>query len=267
MIQPCALLRARRGMAEFCKFLFIAVLLLNYSYSQPLRAMPESLDYDQGGEFNFVRVRFDTYYSSGFRGGPWAIDFPDADRNFLRGVSRLTNVRVMSDPIVLDLAEEKIFDYPFLYMLEVGQGGGLLLSVSEIENLREYLLRGGFLLIDDFWGQQQWDNFYSSFRQVFPGREIIELDPSHEIFHVYYDIDGPQMIPALFRSDDFGEQGINSASNHAILDDAGRIMVLINWNSDMGDGWEHTYHPEYPTRYANSAYQMGINYLIYSMTH
>jgi hypothetical protein len=152
-------------------------------------------------------------------------------------------------------------------MLEVGQGGGLLLSVSEIENLREYLLRGGFLLIDDFWGQQQWDNFYASFGQVFPDREIIELDPSHEIFNVYYDIDGPQMIPALFRSDDFGEQGINTASNHAILDDSGRIMVLINWNSDMGDGWEHTYHPEYPTRYANAAYRLGINYLIYSMTH
>ena len=267
MYQYFILSLVRNGTAVFFKFVFIACLSLTYSYSQPLRVTPESVDYDQGGEFNFVRVRFDTYYSSGFRGGPWAIDFPDADRNFLKGVSRLTNVRVMSNPIVLDLADEEIFDYPFLYMLEVGQGGGLLLSVSEIENLREYLLRGGFLLIDDFWGQQQWDNFYASFGQVFPDREIIELDPSHEIFNVYYDIDGPQMIPALFRSDDFGEQGINTAINHAILDDSGRIMVLINWNSDMGDGWEHTYHPEYPTRYANAAYRLGINYLIYSMTH
>ena len=175
--------------------------------------------------------------------------------------------KVVREQLVNGASDEEIFDYPFLYMLEVGQGGGLLLSVSEIENLREYLLRGGFLLIDDFWGQQQWDNFYASFGQVFPDREIIELDPSHEIFNVYYDIDGPQMIPALFRSDDFGEQGINTASNHAILDDSGRIMVLINWNSDMGDGWEHTYHPEYPTRFANAAYRLGINYLIYSMTH
>ena len=186
MVQFVILLRVRQGLDEFCKFLFIVFFSLNYSYSQPLGATRESVDYDQGGEFNFVRVRFDTYYSGGFRGGPWAIDFPDADRNFLRGVSRLTNVRVMSDPIVLDLADKQIFDYPFLYMLEVGQGGGLLLSVNETENLREYLLRGGFLLIDDFWGQQQWDNFYSSFGQVFPEREIIELDPSHEIFHVYF---------------------------------------------------------------------------------
>jgi hypothetical protein len=75
------------------------------------------------------------------------------------------------------------------------------------------------------------------------------------------------MIPALSRDDTQGEQGIDVASNHAILDDDGRIMVLINWNSDMGDGWEHTYHPYYPTRYANAAYQLGINYLIYSLTH
>ena len=97
--------------------------------------------------------------------------------------------------------------------------------------MREYLLRGGFLLIDDFWGQRQWDNFYSAFSQVFPDREVVELKPDHEIFHVYYDIDGPQMIPALFRNDEFGEQGINFATNHAILDDDGRVMVLINWNS------------------------------------
>ena len=225
------------------------------------------LAYDEGGEFNFVRVQFDTYYGQGFGFGTWSIDFPDADMNFLRGVSRLTNIRVMSEPIVLRIDDEGIFDYPFLYMLEVGQAGGLVLDPAETENLKEYLLRGGFLLIDDFWGQRQWNNFFAAFSQVFPNREIIELEPDHEIFHVYYDIDGPQMIPALYRSDDFGEQGIDHASNHAIVDDEGRVMVLINWNSDMGDGWEHTYHPAYPTRYANSAYRLGINYLMYSMTH
>lgn len=245
--------------------------------SQPTAA--PTPEFDAAGEFNFVRVRFDTYFSGGgfrggFRGGfpgggdgPWAIDFPDADINFLRGVSRLTNIRVMSDPIVLGFDDPEIFDYPFLYMLEVGQGGGIVLSAAEIENLRQYLLRGGFLLIDDFWGQRQWDAFYAAFSQVFPEREIVELAPDHEIFHVYYDIDGPQMIPALYRSDEYGEQGINTASNHAILDDQGRVMVLINWNSDMGDGWEHTYHADYPTRYANAAYRLGINYLMYSLTH
>ena len=118
-----------------------------------------------------------------------------------------------------------------------------------------------------WWGQREWDNFYAAFSLVFPDREVVELKADHEIFHVYYDIDGPQMIPALYRNDEMGEQGINYATNHAILDDEGRVMVLINWNSDMGDGWEHTYHPSYPTRYANAAYRLGINYLVYSMTH
>jgi len=230
-------------------------------------SVSQTLDYDASGEFNFVRVQFDSYYGGGMGYGPWSIDFPDADRNFLRGVSRLTNIRVMSDPIVLRLDDERIFDYPFLYMLEVGQGGGITLRPSEAEGLREYLLRGGFLLIDDFWGQREWDNFYATFTQIFPDREIVELQNDHEIFHVYYDIDGPQLIPALYRTDEYGEQGIDYASNHAILDDSGRVMVLVNWNSDMGDGWEHTYHPAYPTRYANAAYQLGINYLMYSLTH
>ena len=249
----------------------VSFLLVFYSAIADLAYAAEEDEfrpaYDEAGEFNFVRVQFNTYFGGGFGYGPWSIDFPDADVNFLRGVSRLTNIRVMSDPIVLRLDDEQIYDYPFLYMLEVGQGGGISLSPGEIETLREYLLRGGFLLIDDFWGQRQWDNFYAAFSQVFPDREIVELKPDHEIFHVYYDIDGPTMIPALYRTDEYGEQGIDFATNHAILDDEGRVMVLINWNSDMGDGWEHTYHPAYPTRYANAAYRLGINYLMYSMTH
>ncbi len=237
-------------------------------------AIPD-IEYDPGGEFNFVRVQFDTWQGGGGGGWgyfgdgrpTWSIDFPGADMNFLRGVSRLTNIRVMRDPIVLRFDDERIFDYPFLYMLEVGQQGGIMLSQEEIDNVREYLLRGGFLLIDDFWGERQWSNFHDSFSQIFPEREIVELPHDHEIFRTYYDIEGPQMIPALSRDNTRGEQGIDVASNHAILDDFGRVMVLINWNSDMGDGWEHTYHPYYPTRYANAAYQLGINYLIYSLTH
>jgi len=251
----------------------LLIILLNpvVNAQVPRQVDPYAPDYDRGGEFNFVRVQYDTYYGGGFRGGfgggTWAIDFPDADMNFLRGVSRLTNIRVMSDPKVLRLDDEDIFDYPFLYMLEVGQNGGVNFNPLEIENLREYLLRGGFLLVDDFWGTRQWDNFISAFSQVFPDREIVQLSSDHEIFHCFYDIDGPQMIPAIGRTDDYGEQDIDYATNHAILDDEGRIMVLINWNSDMGDGWEHTYHPAYPTRYANSAYQLGVNYLMYSLTH
>ena len=235
---------------------------------QIVQAQDDNPDlYDIAGEFAFVRIQYDSYYDGGWYGGPWATDFPASDENFLRGVARLTNVRVMSKPVVLRFDSDEIFDYPFLYALEMGRNGGLALSPKELENLREYLLRGGFLLIDDFWGVRQWDAFYADFSRIFPDRELVELNADHEIFHTFYDIDGPQMIPGRGGRQGSGQAGINNATNHAILDDDGRVMVLVNWNSDMGDGWEHTYDQWYPTEYANSAYRLGINYLIYSLTH
>jgi hypothetical protein len=246
----------------------IASLILAACSLLPASAQQELVELnDIAGEFAFVRIQYDSYFGGGFYGGPWLTDFPASDENFLRGVARLTNVRVMSEPIVLRFDDEEIFDYPFLYALEMGRNGGISLSPAELDNLREYLLRGGFLLIDDFWGEQQWDAFYRDFSMIFPDRELVELTADHEIYHTFYDIDGPQMIPGRGGRRGFGQAGIDIASNHAILDDDGRVMVLINWNSDMGDGWEHTYDQWYPTQYANSAYQLGINYLIYSLTH
>jgi hypothetical protein len=95
----------------------------------------------------------------------------------------------------------------------------------------------------------------------------VELSGDHPIFHSYYDIDGPQMIPRIHNTTNQPEQDVDVAINRAVLDDDGRVMVLINWNSDIGDGWEHTYHPAYPTRFATMAYRLGINYLIYALTH
>ena len=136
---------------------------------------------DAGDAFTFVRIQYDTAGSSWNDDedwGPWrtwAVDFPAADRNFLRGVRRLTNIHVNKEPIVLRLDDDRIFEYPFLYMLEVGRQGGVQLSEKEILNLREYLLRGGFLFIDDFWGTWQWSNFYRNFSKVFPDKPIVEL--------------------------------------------------------------------------------------------
>ncbi len=226
-----------------------------------------------GDEFTFIRIQYDNFGTWGNEyswGGwsSWSVDYPDADFNFLRGVTRLTNIHINSSPEVLRLDDDRIFEYPFLYMLEMGRGKGPDFNEKEIKNLREYLLRGGFLFIDDFWGTLEWDYFYNAFSKVFPDRPVVELDRNHPIFHCFYDIDGPQMIPAISRSQyNYPEQDVAVAINRAILDDEGRVMVLINWNSDIGDGWEHTYHPAYPTRYANLAYQLGINYLIYAMTH
>lgn len=222
---------------------------------------------DQGGEFAFVRIQYDSVYRGGWGYGPWAIDFPDSDINFLRGVGRLSNIRVMRDPIVLRLDNDAIFEYPILYMLEMGRNGGPRFSPGEVENLREYLLRGGFLIIDDFWGTREWNTFANAMSSVFPEREIVELPHDHEIFNIYYATDGPMMIPAAGNPQNIPERDVAHASAHAIMDDNGRIMAVINWNTDLGDGWEHTYNPMYPTRFSNQAYQLGINYLIYSFTH
>lgn len=258
--QPDSKIRSR-----FTASLLLSTCLVACLWFSPAPAAQD--EYDLAGEFAFVRLQWDSYYRGGFGFGPWAIDFPDADRNFLRGVARLSNVRVMSEPIVLRLDEEEIFEYPFLYALEMGRNGGPYFSPVEIENLREYLLRGGFLMVDDFWGTREWQTFASAMATVFPERTIEQLAPDHEIFRIYYDTGGPQMIPALGNPGNVPERDVDHASVHAIHDDDGRIMVLINWNTDLGDGWEHTYHPRYPTRYANQAYQLGINYLIYSLTH
>lgn len=226
---------------------------------------------DAGDEFTFIRIRYENAGGgwgdawgggAGRSGGTWSIDYPDADYNFLRGVTRLTNIHINMEPAVLTLDDDRIFEYPFLYMLELGRNGGPAFSEKAIYNLREYLLRGGFLLVDDFWGEDEFAVFQQAFSRVFPDRPMVDLDKSHQIFHSFYDIDGAQSIPGIR-----GWHDGSNPVNRAILDDEGRVMVLINWNSDMGDGWEHTYHPEYPTYHANLAYRLGINYLMYAMTH
>ncbi len=246
---------------------FNALLMILFCLGSRDAVAEEGLSADH--DFTFVRLQYDTAASGYWRSryGTWSIDYPAADLNFLRGVVRLTSIRADPEPIVLRLDDERIFDYPFLYGLEMGQSGGITLSDKEIENLREFLLRGGFLFIDDFWGTYEWRVFLETFSKVFPDRELQELDSDHPIFHSFYDIDGPQMIPAVGNRFNYPEEDVAHASNHVILDNHGRIMVLINWNSDIGDGWEHTYHPDYPTEYANLAYQLGINYLIYALTH
>jgi hypothetical protein len=219
-----------------------------------------------GDEFTFIRVQFHSKRQP-WESRAWAHDYPAAETNFLRGVSRLSRIHIHNDPAVLRLDDERIFEYPFLYLVEIGLDGGPDFSEREVENLREYLLRGGFLLIDDFKGEEGWQIFHRLFKEIFPDFQWIKLDPNHGIYHIYYDIDGAQRIPGIYFLHGNAPYDHMNPENWAIVDDSGRIMILINWNSDMGDGWEHTYDEIYPTKYANLAYQLGINYLLYALTH
>lgn len=220
--------------------------------------------------FTFVRVRYD---SNGWgRGGGWATDYPDSDLNFSLRLQQLTSLKVDPDPIILDLTDPKLFDYPFLYMIEPGR---MTLSEPEVNALRTYLLNGGFLMVDDFWGDYQWDNFYNEIKRVFPDREPQEVPLEHQIFNIVYELKEKPQVPSIHAwqrgsTEEWGHGGDTSTVHYrAIYDDAGRIMAFICHNTDLGDGWEregenHEYFEEFSVK---KSYPLGINIVTYAMTH
>jgi hypothetical protein len=226
------------------------------------------------GEFHMARVIYSTRGGGGSRGliQPWwAIDYPLAEQHFFPALQRLTNMSVASDSIHLELTDDRIFDYPFLFLQQPGQGNWRPTS-EEAANLREYLLRGGFLLIDDLHGQRDWFILEAALRRVFPERSIIEIPSDDSLMSVFFDLGDRTQIPGerhLWR----GRNGETVASMEGpahwrgIYDDDGRLMIAINFNIDMGDAWEHADDPFYPVPMTALAYRLGVNYVIYAMTH
>ena len=215
-------------------------------------------------EFFFTRA----IYSGGCRGydPSWAVDFPKADRQFLIGLRRLTSIDAyeLENPVRLD--DPELRRYPFLYALEVGD---MMLTEAEIVGLREYLLAGGFVVIDDFWGSWEWRNFERAIMQVLPGYPIVDLPMDHPILSTFYEIDEILQVPArgrgMYGRPTWEEDGYVPALK-GIFDEKGRLMVVINWNTDLGDAWEWADDPMYPLRFSNFAYQLGINMIIYGMS-
>lgn len=230
------------------------------------RLAPES-----GGEFRFVRLAYSSN-NYGRRGGGWGgrqrwqTDWPDADYHFSRGVNRLTRVAVAGRPTTLSPLDEEIYDYPWIYAVEVGYW---YLDDQEASHIRDYLLRGGFLMVDDFHGTWEWAAFVASMERVFPDRPIIDIPESDEAFHVIYDLDQRIQIPSrqFIYSGVTWEQDGYTPHWRGIYDDEGRLMVAINFNMDIGDAWEHADWPDYPENMTALAYRFGINYLVYAMTH
>ncbi len=219
-------------------------------------------------EFYFSRVAY-SGYGRGFygRGRSWAVDFPKADRQFLIVLERLVNLDVYPNehPVVLD--DPGIRRFPFLYALEVG---GMALSQEEVDGLRSYLLAGGFLVIDDFWGTWEWENFENEIRRVLPEFPIVELGLDHPLFSSFYDIDEIRQVPGVGRGRRGGptHEGDGYTPHvRGIFDDKGRLMVVINWNTDLGDAWEWAEDPYYPLEYSTYAYEVGVNMIIYAMSH
>ena len=239
--------------------------------------------------FTFVRVLYarawdgpDISYTASHWG--WITDFPDSDLNLTFRLQQVTSMKTDPEGRVLRLTDPALFDYPWIYMVEPGR---LRLKDEEVEPLRKYLLNGGVLWADDFWGQKQWDNFTRNIKRALPDRDFVDLEMTNQIFHCVFDLKGPmnklqtpnigQGIESLDpNSFNYGvtweyHDGEQCKDMHvrALYDDKGRIMVIATHNCDNGDGWEREgqddgFFHEFSEK---RAYPLGINIIFYLMTH
>lgn len=225
--------------------------------------------------FTFVRIQYDSYGGRGGAFGGWSNDYPDCDWNFSFRLQQLTSYKVDPNGRTLRLDDPQLFDYPFVFMTNMGS---MSLSQAERDGLRSYLLRGGFLMGDDFWAAAEWDHVQRTMREVFPDREPRELSQDHEIFHLVYDIRTLPQVPSIrawqrgLKYEDWhGPFENNDTAPHfwGYFDDAGRLMALFCHNNDVADGWEREgENIEYFEMYSQRvSYPLGVNIITYAMTH
>ena len=218
-------------------------------------------------EFGWSRLRYDSLAFNRFRGGNWSRDYPKADRQFLLALRRLTRIdaRSAEQPINVE-ADDDVFNYPWLYAVEVGHWE---LSDKQVAKLREFFDRGGFFMCDDFHGSDEWDVFVASFKKIFPDRHIVDISNNDPIFHTVFDLDERYQVPGMQYTQThrvYEKDGIG-AEFRAIYDDHGRIIAAICHNMDLGDSWENADEPTYPQKFSALGIRIGINYIIYAMTH
>jgi hypothetical protein len=232
------------------------------------------------GEFHFVRVEYTDlpqfhrrygYVSRGALGnGWWMQDWPDAEDHFTVGVGRLSRIDI-GEPRHFRFTDPRLLDHPWAYATQTGWWD---LGQDEVDALREYLLRGGFLVVDDFWGPEQWDAFRLTMDRVFPGKPISDIALSDPVMHVLYDIEAKDLtwIPGTRHLRGPGRIAVEVLQEtppawRALNDDRDRMVVAVNFNTDVGDAWEYADSPIYPEPMTALAYRYGLNYLIYAMTH
>jgi hypothetical protein len=243
-------------------------------------------DYQDKHEWTRARLRYPDIYGYPERSmtlndgrafpGYWTMDFPRSDRHLLAGVRRLTRIDTKSVEQVVTLdGSDDVYNWPMLYGVEVGHWN---LTDAGAAQLRDFLLRGGFFMCDDFHGTEpyhgvrEWDTFMHSMTKVFPELLIEEIPDNDPIFHTLFDLDERFQVPG---SDHYFETGLTYEAGETgkvphwrcIRDSKGRIMVAICNNMDLGDGWENSDDPRYPERFSSLAYRVGMNYFVYDLTH
>jgi Domain of unknown function (DUF4159) len=244
---------------------------------------PLPSDYMEKSEWVFARLMYPAfqggrgygYYRGWGRYGgdwtqgysSWTTDYPRAERHFVMAMRRLSRVhtRSVEQPVNLDDGDD-VFNWPWLYAVEVGHWD---LTDAQAKKLREYLLRGGFFMCDDFHGTYEWQVFEASMRRVFPDRPIVDVDNADAIFHTIYNLDDRYQVPGAqyLRSGRTYEQDGYDAKWRGIYDDKGRLMVAICHNMDLGDSWEWADYPRYDEKFSALAIRIGVNYVVYAMTH
>jgi hypothetical protein len=270
--------------ARIVVYMVLAASLVGalYAFQKPFREYPGweyeqfplPADYRTPAEWVFARlmypsVRFsDRPYTDWTKGAAnWTMDYPRSDRHLSAAVRRLTRVdaRSVEQPVNFDDGDD-VYNWPWLYGVEVGHWD---LTDDQAKKMRDYLLRGGFFMCDDFHGTHEWSVFVASMKRVFPDRPIVEIEDSDAIFHTVFDLDNRYQVPGA----QFLETGRTSEHDgfearwRGIYDDRGRLMVAICHNMDLGDSWEHADNPEYPEKYSALGVRIGVNYIVYAMTH
>lgn len=223
--------------------------------------------------FTFARIRFDSYGGRGF-GQHWNNDYPDCDWNFSYRLHQLTSMKVDPNGVVLRLTDDELFDYPFIYISNAQE---INLSNEEVSALRRHLTNGGFLMADDLWAPAAWNHVREVMREVLPDREPRELNLDHEIFRCVYRFEKLPQVPSILawrRGERFeywhgDPEGDEDPHFYGYHDDSGRLVALICHNNDIGDGWEREgedveYFEEYSEKFS---YPLGINIIVYAMTH
>jgi hypothetical protein len=271
-----------------CGLVLAGVLL---AFQRPFRELP-GIEYDLGSipvppdahtttEWAFARLMFPPGPLNGYRGRDadwhtgyslWSQDFPRADRHFALAVRRLTRVHVREAEQLVNLDEGDQYDFPWLYAVQVGEWG---LTDQQGQALREYILRGGFFMADDFHGRSEYREFESRIKKAFPDKDIREIPDDDAIFHVVYDLKERMQLPgqahvsAGYKRGMGPEGGVDNIGAHwlGIYDDKGRIMIAISYNSDVGDAWEYADDAWYPAQFSDLAIRLGVNYVVYAMTH
>jgi len=266
----------------------LSLLSCIYAFQRPFREYPGREysnfpippDYMDKAEWVFARLMYPPAYNmrGGWRRGgggadwtqgysSWTTDYPRSDRHLSAAVRRLTRVhaRSVEQPVNLDDGDE-VYNWPWLYAVEVGHWQ---LTPEQAAKLRDYILRGGIFMCDDFHGEQEWEIFEASMKRVFPDRPISDIPDSDAIFHTLYDLESRYQVPGaqFIRSGSMSEYGGVIPRWRGIYDDKGRLVIAICHNMDLGDSWEHADNPEYPEKFSSLGMRIGVNYIIYAMTH